>query len=269
MIVGARQQRNARSWKGPAGLALALLAVTGCGHHRQVSQAPPPQALPPPVYPTQPPVYAPPAPSERAPITPSSPIGGNAADLEYVETHRPILTQVGIASWYSAPYKGRRAADGHVFDGEAMTAAHRTLPMGTLIKVTNLRTGQSGVMRVTDRGPYVEGRIVDLSRAAAIATGVYRPGLVRVRLDVYETPKSIATGGRWCVQIGPFTRQKVALRFKRRLMEKYPRASVIEFPSERDYWVRIRPHDDDRAMAEYLARHLQPSEGEAYLTRLD
>ncbi|MFP5211317.1 MAG: septal ring lytic transglycosylase RlpA family protein [Acidobacteriota bacterium] len=249
-----------------------LLVVTGCRHHQQMAQ-PAPQSLPPPVYPTPPPVYTPPPqprqPSPEVSSTPSSPIGANAEDLEYVETHRPIETRVGLASWYEAPYKGRRAANGKVFDGETMTAANRTLPMGSLIKVTNLKTGQSGVMRVTDRGPFVEGRIVDLSRAAAIATGIYRPGIARVRLDVYETPKPIESGGHWCVQIGPFTSYAVASRLKRRLIRKYPRASVIEFPSERHYWVRIRPHDGDRAMAEYLARHLRPSQGEAYLTRLD
>ena len=126
------------------------------------------------------------------------------ADLDFVASHTPILSETGLATWYTAPYKGRRAANGQVFDDDAMTAAHRTLPMGSLVVVTNLKTGQSGAMRITDRGPFVEGRILDLTIASAKATGVYRAGLAQVRLDVYETPKPIDTGGRWCVQIGAF-----------------------------------------------------------------
>ena len=175
---------------------------------------------------------------------------------------------MGLATWYTAP-KGRKAANGEVFDDRAMTAAHRTLPMGSLIVVTNLKTGQSGAMRITDRGPFVEGRIIDLTIAAAKATGVYRAGLVQVRVDVYKTPKPIDTGGRWCVQIGAFHSEREANRLKEQLLRRYPTANVIEFPGENSYWVRIRPEGDNREQAESIARHLQPTEGEAFLTRLD
>jgi rare lipoprotein A len=185
-----------------------------------------------------------------------------------VATHRPILSEVGYATWYTAPY-GRRAADGELFNNGAMTAANRTLPMGSLITVTNLETGQTGVMRITDRGPFVRGRIVDLTIASAKATGVYRMGIARVRMNVYRTPKPIATGGRWCVQIGAFHNRRVAIRYEMHLRRRYPEANVIEFPGERSYWVRIRPEGDNRAMAEYLADHLRPPQGHAFLTRLD
>jgi len=186
-----------------------------------------------------------------------------------VATHTPILSQEGLATWYTAPYKGRRAANGQVFDDRAMTAAHRTLPMGSLIVVTNLKTGQSGAMRITDRGPFVEGRIVDLTVASAKATGVYRAGLVPVRLDVYQTPKSISRGGRWCVQIGAFKSEVKAQKLKDQLLRKYPTSNVIEFPGEDSFWVRIRPEGDNREQAEFIARNLRPVEGEAFLTRLD
>jgi len=150
-----------------------------------------------------------------------------------------------------------------------MTAAHRTLPMGSLVVVTNMKTGQTGAMRITDRGPFVDGRIVDLTIAAAKATGVYRVGVARVRVDVYETPKPIDTGGRWCVQIGAFRSEREAVKLKAQLLRKYTAASVIEFPGEKSYWVRIRPQGDNREMAEFIANHLRPSEGEAFLTRLD
>jgi rare lipoprotein A len=124
-------------------------------------------------------------------------------------------------------------------------------------------------MRITDRGPFVEGRMLDLTIAAAKATGIYRTGLALVRLDVYETPKPINTGGRWCVQIGAFHSEREAIKLKQELLRRYTDANVIEFPGENSYWVRIRPEGDDRQMAEYIAQHLRPSEGEAYLTRLD
>ncbi len=190
--------------------------------------------------------------------------------MRYVNTHPPVLSEVGLATWYGSPYKGRRAANGEVFDGSAYTAAHRTLPMGSLVVVTNLLTGEWAAMRITDRGPFVEGRIVDLTEASAKATGVYRAGLVRVRLDVYQTPKPIETGGRWCVQIGAFHSERAANKLKSQLLDRYPDANVIEFPGqESSYWVRIRPEHDDREQAELIARKLRPSEGEAYLTRLD
>jgi rare lipoprotein A len=207
---------------------------------------------------------------QPAPIPPTRvpPGGVSAEDLQYVATHKPILTEVGLATWYTAP-KGRKAANGQVFNDHAMTAAHRTLPMGSLIVVTNLKTGESGAMRITDRGPFVEGRIIDLTIAAAKATGVYRAGLVQVRVDVYRTPKPIHTGGRWCVQIGAFHSEREANRLKEQLLRKYPGANVIEFPGEDSYWVRIRPEGDNREQAESIARHLRPTEGEAFLTRLD
>jgi rare lipoprotein A len=254
-------------------LALALAATPGCGHHRKVAQPPAPQAAPPATgamereqegYPVAPGGQQP----ARIPITPAPPGGVSAEDLKFVKTHKPILTEVGLATWYTAA-RGRKAANGEVFDDRALTAAHRTLPMGSLIVVTNLTTGQSSAMRITDRGPFVEGRIIDLTIASAKATGVYRAGLVSVRIDVYKTPKPINSGGRWCVQIGAFKSELTALRFKSQLLRTYPESNVIEFPGENSYWVRIRPEGDNREQAERIARHLHPAEGEAFLTRLD
>jgi len=207
-------------------------------------------------------------PSAKIPVTPVPPGGVSEEDLEFVATHRPILSEVGVASWYTAD-RGRKAANGEVFDGNALTAAHRTLPMGTLIVVTNMKTGQSSAMRISDRGPFVADRMIDLTIASARAVGVYQSGLARVRLDVYQTPKPINTGGRWCVQIGAFHNESDAIQLKAQLLELYPTANVIEFPGENSFWVRIRPQGDDRAMAAYIARQVQPVEGDAYLTRLD
>jgi rare lipoprotein A len=264
-MAGFTEARSA--WR-IAGLGLAALALAGCTHHKKEAKAPPPNELAPYVQPAY--VPAPqPLPAARIPITPAPPGGVSAEDLEYVSTHTPILTEEGLATWYTAPYAGRKSANGQVFDDDAMTAAHRTLPMGSLVVVTNLKTGQSGVMRITDRGPFVEGRILDLTIASAKATGIYRVGMAEVRVDVYRTPKPIDTGGRWCVQIGAFHSERDAMKLKEQLIREYTDANVIEFPGEKSYWVRIRPEGDNREMAEHIAQQLRPTEGEAYLTRLD
>ena len=260
-----------------AGVGVVLLA--GCGHHKKTASAPSTQTAPPvyqPSYPSQPtqPAY-PTTPSEpstatgRIPITALPPAGVTAADLDFVLTHKPLFSEEGEATWYTAPYKGKKAANGQVFKDDALTAAHRTLPMGSLIVVTNLATRQQSAMRVSDRGPFVPDKIIDLTIASAKATGVYRVGTARVRIDVYQTPKPMDTGGRWCVQIGAFTSEHKAEKFKQELLRKYPEARVIEFPGEDSYWVRIRPEGDNREEAESIARHLHPAQGDAYLTRLD
>ena len=92
----------------------------------------------------------------------------------------------GVASFYGGKFQGKRTASGEIFNANAMTAAHRTLPFGTQIMVTNLRNGRSVVVRVNDRGPHVKGRIIDLSKAAAKKIGIGRAGTARVRLEVLK-----------------------------------------------------------------------------------
>ena len=260
----ASARRSARL----AFLLIAAVGMAACGHKKQ----------PPPMQPsaTAPPVYVPPstsAPASRPgiggiPITPVPEGGITAEDREFILSHRPIYSEEGMATWYTAPYKGRKAANGQVFSDEALTAAHRTLPMGSLIVVTNLRTRQASAMRISDRGPFVPTAILDLTKASAKSIGIW-PGSGQVRVDVYETPKPMDVGGRWCVQIGPFLSEKKAIKFKEKLLGEYGGSKVIEFAGERSYWVRIRPQGDDREQAEAMARRLQPEEGTAYLTRLD
>jgi len=141
--------------------------------------------------------------------------------------------------------------------------------MGSLVVVTNLVTRQASAMRISDRGPFVPSKIIDLTQASAKSIGLYRVGTARVQIDVYQTPKPMNVGGRWCVQIGPFTSEGNANRYKEKLLDDYPGSRVIEFPGERSYWVRIRPVGDNRDQAEMMARELRPGEGVAYLTRLD
>jgi rare lipoprotein A len=93
-------------------------------------------------------------------------------------------SEVGLASWYGEAHQGRRTASGEIYDKGRLTAAHRTLPLGTRLRVTNLENGRIVRVRVNDRGPYVGGRVLDLSEAAARALGMREDGVVRVRLDV-------------------------------------------------------------------------------------
>ncbi len=257
----------------PGAAALATL-LTGCGHKQQIAYTPPPPPSPsstPPSYRTYPPANA--APPAVAPVAPT-PSGVAVAadtpeDLEYVQEHRPIWTQTGVASWYGPPYDRHRGANGEIFDQNMLSAAHRELPMGSLLRVTNLRTGQSSVMRVTDRGPFVPGRVLDLSVASAKAIGVWAPGTAPVQIEVYAAPKPIAEGGRWCVQIGAFHDEGKALALQRSLQHRYTLANVIEFTGPTGHWVRIRPAGEDKSKAEEIENTLQPEEGAAYLTRLD
>ncbi|MGB6384934.1 MAG: septal ring lytic transglycosylase RlpA family protein [Terriglobales bacterium] len=95
--------------------------------------------------------------------------------------------QVGTASWYGEQFQGKQTASGEPFDMRDFTAAHPSLPLGTFVKVTNLRNGKAVVVRINDRGPVVDGRIIDLSYNAARALGFKERGLQRVRLDLYPS----------------------------------------------------------------------------------
>ena len=95
-------------------------------------------------------------------------------------------TPSGLASYYADKYQGKKTASGERFDQQANTAAHRTLPFGTRVKVTNVRNGKSVTVRINDRGPFVKGRIIDLSRSAFAAIGDPRAGVISVRIEVLQ-----------------------------------------------------------------------------------
>ncbi len=169
---------------------------------------------------------------------------------------RAVSSEIGLASWYGPPYAGRKGADGTVYDQNAMTAAHLTLPLGTVVRVTNLTTNQSAVVRITDRGPFVRGRIIDLSLAAAKAIGVYRVGVARVRVEAFASATPQAAG-RWCVQVGAFSSERDAAKLKDQLSRRYTTAKVIEFAGPTGHWVRINPLQPDRAHANEVAESIR------------
>ncbi len=183
---------------------------------------------------------------------------------------KPLLVETGLASWYGGPYHNRRAANGEIYNMNAMTAAHRTLPLNSIVRVTNLKTGNSTLVRITDRGPFVTGRVIDLSAAAAKEVNAWREGLAKVRLEVLQAPASLDKGGRWCVQFGAFQEEDAARDLREKLTRRYREAKVIHFGSPvGDWWVRIKVPQDDRKQATEIARMIRPSEGNAFLVRLD
>src|SRR5579885_935952 len=99
-------------------------------------------------------------------------------------------TEEGIASWYGHPYHGRPAANGEIYDMEKLTAAHRTLPFDTWVHVVNLSNAKSVDVRITDRGPFIDGRVIDLSHAAARAIDMIGPGTADVRLEILSLPSN-------------------------------------------------------------------------------
>ena len=125
----------------------------------------------------------------------------------------------GLASWYGHPYHGRRTSSGEVYDMHGMTAAHRTLPFSTWLHVENLTSGQTVRVRVNDRGPFVDGRILDVSRAAAVVLGVVGAGVVPVRLRVIAPPAGAAGAPLFAIQVGAFTDEAGAVALQRTLSE--------------------------------------------------
>ena len=116
-------------------------------------------------------------------------VGGMMALLLIVGLVRHFqYDQVGIASWYGPGFHGKRTANGEIYDMYAMTAAHKTLPFNAIVKVVDLDTGRWVIVRINDRGPFVPGRIIDLSYAAAEELGIVEKGIARVGLKVLKWP---------------------------------------------------------------------------------
>jgi rare lipoprotein A len=246
-----------------AALSALVLTVDGC-HKKTQAYSPPPPPTTTSASNTHSKKSSAPSKSAAAP--------GAASPLPTPDAHgNPISTEVGMASWYGPPYAGRKGADGTVYDQNAMTAAHLTLPLGTTVRVTNLTTNQSAVVRITDRGPFVHGRIIDLSLAAAKATGLYRMGVAKVRVEAYASPvrQSTTPGGRWCVQVGAFANEKDAIDLKNRLIRRYATAKVIEFAGPTGHWVRINPQQPDKAHATEVADSIHVRDAEPYIIRTD
>lgn len=225
--------------------ALLALVMLGCGKRRPAPTV------------TRPPT--PPVPSKPQPTPP----GGG-----------PVLQgQTGIASWYGHPYHGRRTASGEIYNMHAMTAAHRTLPFNTMVKVHNLENDRDVTVRINDRGPFVEGRIIDLSYAAAQAMGM--PSTALVRLEVLGKGSPGATSdvsGAFSVQVGAFKDRRNAERLKDSIQHRYQPVILRPFRTNNGtfYRVLVGRERSERAARELAQELVQAGYAiETFIVRLD
>jgi len=180
---------------------------------------------------------------------------------------RPGAVETGIASWYGHPYHGRRTASGEIYDMEKLTAAHRTLPFGTWVEVTNLDNRKRVRVRITDRGPFVDGRIIDLSLAAAREIDMVRAGIVKVRVQVVSGPA--AAGGRFAVQVGAYLNRENAERMRRRLQAQYRHCRLVKRDGPTVLWRVLIGAETSEEQARILAAQLRPEFGAVFVVRLD
>ena len=237
----------------PAGaLCVVFAAASACAPHPAPARTPVPASGPPPA--AAPPGGATP---KHAPTAPPIPIPEN-------------YSEEGIASWYGVPYHGRRAANGEIYDMYKLTAAHRTLPFDTVVRVTNQKNGKQVEVRITDRGPFVEGRIIDLSLGAARELDMVGMGIAPVRLTLVSSTSNPAVGF-FTVQVGAFLSKDNAERLRRQMEERYSFAVIQEYDAPQGLFYRVRvgklaSEDLAKTFADQLREkeHVQP-----FVVRLD
>ena len=177
-------------------------------------------------------------------------------------------TENGIASWYGQPYDGRRAADGETYHMETLVAAHRTLPFNTWVRVYNLNNNKTIDVRIIDRGPFVDGRIIDLSHAAAQAIDMIGPGVAQVRLEIISSPASVAPAA-FGVQVGAYLNRANAERTRAEMQARYGNAQVL---LEKGFWRVFVGREATEADANALAARIlrdSPEKKDAFVVRLD
>jgi rare lipoprotein A len=214
--------------------ALVLSAVCACTSRG---------TAPPPAPPPAPPRGESPAPPETAP-------GQPRPYKVFGRWYQPIpdaagFRQQGLASWYGPDFHGKRASSGEIYDMHALTAAHRTLPLGTLVRVRNLQTQRAVDVRINDRGPFVRERerIIDLSYAAARELGVVGPGTAPVEVVALGTVPGSSTdlySGNFTFQVGAFANRDNAERLRAELNPRFGNAHVVEFDRGDRVFYRVR-----------------------------
>lgn len=158
-----------------------------------------------------------------------------------LESKRPVYAQRGIASWYGGKFHGNPTASGEIYNMFELTAAHRTLPLGTSVMVTNLENGRSVEVRINDRGPFVRGRIIDLSYAAARAIGIVEKGTTNVEVVAFgiaEAPHDEAP--IYAVQVGSFSDRENAERLLNQLQEVFGEAYMTILETTQGNYYRVR-----------------------------
>jgi rare lipoprotein A len=174
----------------------------------------------------------------------------------------------GIASYYAAPYHGRKTASGEIFDTyNELTAAHRTLPFNSLVRVTNEINGREVDVRINDRGPFIDGRVIDLSLRAAREIDLVRPGVAPVKLKVLKLAEGEKPAA-YAVQVGAFESRQRAEDLRKRLEKKYSGVTIQTISDTRIlYRVRIGRPDLDAATR--LAAELRQQDFKPFVVRLN
>jgi rare lipoprotein A len=178
-------------------------------------------------------------------------------------------TEEGIASWYGIPYHGRPAADGEIYDMEKLVAAHRLMPFNTWLKVTNLTNNKSVIVRVIDRGPFVDGRIVDLSKAAAREIDLLGPGVGRVRLEVIAAPQDIASNDFYAVQVGAFSVYANAERLRSEYAQQFGAAQLVLKEGATPLWRVLVGRAGSIDAVQEIASQIRAQGREVFVVRLD
>jgi len=249
---------------------LCLLSIFGCASRRPIAdRRQPPSVQPEPSAPGTAGSAKRSADGEPFP-TPSSPA---AAPKRTKTVGIPVpqgYSEEGNASWYGAPFHGRRASNGEIYDMYKLTAAHRTLPFDTLVRVTNLNNGKSTTVRITDRGPFVENRVIDLSFAAAREIDSVGAGIAPVRLEILSAVAD-ATSGFFTVQVGAFRDPANAERLRDRLNASYSPIFIQHYDSADGLYYRVlvgRVSGEDAARQ--FGEQLRSREGfTTFVVRLD
>jgi rare lipoprotein A len=165
--------------------------------------------------------------------------------------------QTGMASWYGPDFHGKPTSNKEIYDMYEMTAAHRTLPFGAQVMVTNLANGRTAVVRINDRGPFKNDRIIDVSYAAARLLDMVGPGVVPVRLDILEAgAQSSDSDQKFVVQVGSFISQDRAKDLESRLKRKYGNVYISLFHTASGRYYRVRIRTGDRESSRLLAERL-------------
>jgi rare lipoprotein A len=179
-------------------------------------------------------------------------------------------TERGMASWYGRPYHGRAAADGEIYDMETLVAAHRTLPFQTRVRVRNLSNDKTVDVRIIDRGPFVRGRVIDLSHAAAKEIDLIGPGVGQVEITIIGTP-AVSEPAVFAVQIGAYRDKTNADRAEQNMQAIYGAAKSVLRVGDPPVWRVLAGRENSPEAAEVLAKRIREEQREpqAFVVRLD
>ena len=165
--------------------------------------------------------------------------------------------EIGVASWYGKEYHGRNTSNGEVYNMFALTAAHPTLPFHTLVRVTNLENGKRVELRINDRGPFAEGRVIDLSYTGAQTIDMLGKGTARVAVEatLLADGRASPLEGTFAIQVGAFAEKENAERFQRDLAQRYSRVRTVsrETNQKSIYRVRLGAFRTEEEARSYLA----------------